>query len=104
MGIWKSFLRTKQGYSPSVSDNCKLKIGNKADLLGLLKALATSYNTGSSPTVVITLEGAAIVNMLPTGNARILSDYADPPKKVWFLCHESDEACQQGRCVGYISF
>ena len=68
-------------------------------------AVISSHDTGSSPTVdVITLEGAAIVNMLPPGNARTFSDYADPPpKKVWSLCHESDEACQQGLCcVGYI--
>ena len=41
----------------------------------------SSHDTGSSPTVdAIALEGAAIVNMLPRGNARTFSDYADPPK------------------------
>ena len=103
----KFFENENKGYSPSISYNGKLKTGNKADLLGLLEALVSSHNTGSSPTVdAITLEGTAIVNMLPPGNARTFSDYADPPKKyVWSLCHKSDEACQQGRCcVGYISF
>ena len=109
MGIWKSFFENEnQGYSPSISDNGKLKSGNKADLLGLLAALVSSHNIGSSPTVdAIALEGATIVNMLPTGNARTFSDYADPPpaQNDWSLCHESDEACQQGRCcVGYIFF
>ena len=72
----------------------------------LLEALVSSHDIDSSPAVdAITLEGAAIVNMLPTGNARTFSDYADPPRKIWSLCHESDEACQQGRCcVPYIFF
>ena len=74
------FENETHGYSPSISDNGKLKTGNKADLLGLLEALVSSHDTGSSPTVdAIALEGAAIVNMLPPGNARTFSDYADPP-------------------------
>ena len=81
MGIWKSFFENEnQGYSPSVSDNGKLKTVNKAYLLGLLEALVSSHDIVSSPTVdAITLEGVAIVNMLPTGNAWTFSDYADPP-------------------------
>ena len=64
----KFFENENQGYSPSISDNGKLKTGNKADLLGLLEALVSSHDTGSSPTVdAITLEGAAFVNMLSTG-------------------------------------
>ena len=83
MGIWKSFFENEnQGYSPSISDNGKLKTVNKAYLLGLLEALVSSHDIGSSPTVdAITLEGVAIVNTLLTGNARTFSDYADPPQK-----------------------
>ena len=67
----KIFENENQGYSASVSENGKLKNGNKADLLGLLEALVSSHHNGSSPTVdVITLEGDAIVNMLPPGNSR----------------------------------
>ena len=52
----------------------------------LLEALVSSHDIGSSPTVdAITLEGATIVNMLPTGNARTFSDYADPPPKILVL-------------------
>ena len=76
----KFFENENQGYSPSISDNGKLKIGNKADLLGLLEALVSSHDTGSSPTVdAITLKATAIVNMLQPSNARTFSDYADPP-------------------------
>ena len=49
-----------------------------------MEALVSSHNTGSSPTVdAITLEGTAIVNMLPPGNARTFSDYVDPPKSMF---------------------
>ena len=59
----KFFWEWKPGYSTSVSDNGKLKTGNKADLLGLLEALVSSPDTGSNPTVdAITHEEAAIVN------------------------------------------
>ena len=105
----KFFENENQGYSPLLSDNSKLKTGNKADHLGLLEALVSSHETGSSPTVdTITLEGAAIVKMLLPGNflTMLVRPPPHPPeKKVWSLCHESDEAYQQGRCcVGYISF
>ena len=74
----KFFEHENQSYPPSVSDNGKLKTGNKADLLGLLEALVSSRNTGSNPTVdAVILDGAAIVNMLPPGNAKTFSDYAD---------------------------
>ena len=76
----KFFENENQGYSPLLSDNSKLKTGNKADRLGLLEALVSSHDTCSSPTVdAITLERAAIVKMLPPGNARTFSDYAGPP-------------------------
>ena len=69
----KFFENENQGYSPSISDNAKLE---------LLEVLVSLHDTGSSPTVdAITLEGAAIVNMLPPGNARTFSDYTDPPQK-----------------------
>ena len=45
----KFFENENKGYSPSISYNGKLKTGNKADLLGLLEALVSSHNTGSSP-------------------------------------------------------
>ena len=54
----KFFENENQGYSPLISDNGKLKTGNKADLLEFLEALVSLHDTGSSPTVdAITLDG-----------------------------------------------
>ena len=70
-GDMKKIFWENQGYLPLISDNDKLMTGNKADLRGVLEALVSSHDAGSSPTVdAFNLDGAAMVNMPPPGNAR----------------------------------
>ena len=71
-------MKTRVIHRQNISDNGKLKTGNKADLLGLLEAFLSSHDTDCNHTVdAVILDGAAIVNMLPPCNSSTFSDYAD---------------------------
>ena len=72
------FEHENQAYPPSLSDEGKLRPGNKADLLEPLEQLVPSQDTGSHPTVhAIILDGAAVVNMISPGTAKTFAEYAD---------------------------
>ena len=71
------FEHENQAYPPALSQNGKLRMATKSDLVGCLEELVSSQEKTTNPDVqAILLDGSAVVNMLRPGYAKTFSDYA----------------------------
>ena len=66
-----------QASPPALSQNGKLRMGTKSDLVGCLEDLVAFQRSVTHPTVEVTiLDGSVVVNMLRPGSAKTFADYA----------------------------
>ena len=70
------FKHENHAYPPALSENGQLRFGNKSELLNCLEGLVTIKPTDSPRVDCMVLDGAAVVQILNTGNSRTFNDYA----------------------------
>ena len=69
------FEHENHAYPPALSQNGKLRLGTKSDLVRCLEDLVASQEDATNPNVqVIILDGSVIVNMLRPASAKTFSD------------------------------